>query len=364
MNNITKNIIGGVIIVIVLVLMWFFSTIVIYILIAAVISIVGRPIVRFFDGVRFRRFNLPHALSAILTLIVIVGSIFCLAAVFVPLIIHQAKVIAAIDVNAISADMRLRLKGVQDVLHQYGILRYYENLDTVLISKAKEIVSLSSLSDVLGSIVNIAGNLFIGMFSVIFISFFFLKDENLFSNIILVMTPEKSADKITVILRDTRYLLSRYFSGVCIQVFVMMTIEVTGLTIFGVPNALLIGTLGGMFIIIPYLGPLIGATVGILLGVSSIVSMGNYNDIIPIALIIIGVFSFANMVDNFVIQPFVFSNRVKAHPLEIFLVILMAGSMAGVPGMILAIPSYTVIRVIAREFFDKFSVVHSLTKNL
>ena len=138
----------------------------------------------------------------------------------------------------------------------------------------------------------------------------------------------------------------------------------TGLTIFGVPNALLIGTLGGMLIIIPYLGPLIGASVGILLGVSSIVSMGNYNDIISITLIIIGTFSFANMVDNFVIQPFVFSNRVKAHPLEIFFVILMAGSMAGVPGMILAIPSYTVIRVIAREFFDKFSVVHSLTKNL
>jgi predicted PurR-regulated permease PerM len=364
MNNITKNILGGIIIAFVLFLMWYFSTIVIYTLIAAVISIIGRPIVRFFDKIRFRRFKLPHVLSTFLTLFVIVGSVFLLVSIFVPLIINQAKMIADINVNAISADMRLRLKGVQDMLHHYGVLRYYENLDTVLISKAKEIVSLSTFSDILGSIVNIAGNFFIGMFSVFFISFFFLKDENLFSNIILVMTPEKSQDKITVILKDTRWLLSRYFSGICIQVFVMMTIEVTGLTIFGVPNALLIGTLGGMLIIIPYLGPLIGATAGVLLGVSSIVSMGNYNDIISITLIIIGVFSFANMVDNFVIQPFVFSNRVKAHPLEIFFVILMAGSMAGVPGMILAIPSYTVIRVIAREFFDKFSVVHSLTKNL
>ena len=152
--------------------MWYFSTIVIYTLIAAVISIVGRPIVRFFDKIRIRNFKLPHVLSTFLAIIVIVGSIVCLAAVFVPLIIHQAKVIAAIDVNAISADMRLRLKGVQDVLHQYGVLRYYENLDTVLISKAKEIVSLSTFSDILGSIVNIASNLFIGIFSVIFISSF------------------------------------------------------------------------------------------------------------------------------------------------------------------------------------------------
>jgi predicted PurR-regulated permease PerM len=260
--------------------------------------------------------------------------------------------------------MRLRFHGLQNVLREYGILRYYENLDTVIISKAKEIVSLSTFSDILGSLVNIASNLFIGMFSVIFISFFFLKDEKLFSNIILTVTPVQYADKITVILRDTRILLSRYFSGVCLQLFIMMTLEATGLSIFRIPNALLIGTFGGMMNIIPYIGPLIGATAGILLGVSSIVSAGNYTDIIPVALTIVAVFSFANLVDNFIIQPFVFSNRVKAHPLEIFFVVLMAGSIAGVPGMILAIPSYTVLRVIAREFFDKFSVVRNLTKNL
>jgi len=364
MNTITKNIIGGIIIAFVLFLMWYFSSLVIYTVIAVVISIIGRPIVNFFDRLRIWKLKLPHGLSTALALVVIIGSLIGLAAIFVPLIMHQAKVIAAIDVNAISIDMRLRLKGIQDVLHQYGILHYYENLDTVLINRAKEIVTLSSFSDILGSIFNFASNLFIGLFSVIFISFFFLKDENLFSHIILMTVPEQYADKTNVILTDTRKLLTRYFTGIVMQLCIMMTIEVTGLSIFGIPNALLIGTFGGMMNIIPYIGPLIGASVGILLGISSIVSFGNYNDIIPTALIIIGVFSFANMIDNFVIQPFVFSKRVKAHPLEIFFVVLMAGSMAGVPGMILAIPSYTVLRVIAREFFDKFSVVRNLTKNL
>ena len=364
MNTITKNIIGGIIIAFVLFLMWYFSSLVIYTVIAVVISIIGRPIVNFFDRLRIWKLKLPHGLSTVLALVIIIGSLIGLAAIFVPLIMHQAKVIAAIDVNAISVDMRLRLKGIQDVLHQYGILHYYENLDTVLINRAKEIVTLSSFSDILGSIFNFASNLFIGLFSVIFISFFFLKDENLFSHIILMAVPEQYADKTNVILKDTRNLLTRYFTGIVIQLCIMMTIEVTGLSIFGIPNALLIGAFGGMMNIIPYIGPLIGASVGILLGISSIVSFGNYNDIIPTALIIIGVFSFANMIDNFVIQPFVFSNRVKAHPLEIFFVVLMAGSMAGVPGMILAIPSYTVLRVIAREFFDKFSVVRNLTKHL
>ena len=364
MNNISKNIIIGVFIVIVLFLMWYFSSIVIYTLIAAVISIIGRPIVKFLDRIRFRRFKLPHVMNTIIAILVIIGSIIFLAAMFVPLIVEQAKVISAIDVNAISVDMRQRFHGLQDILHQYGVLKYYENLDTVLISKAKELVSFSSFADILGSVVNIASNLLIGFFSVIFISFFFLKEETLFSDIILMMVPEQYDDKVAVILKDARRLLSRYFSGVCLQLFIMMTIEVTGLSLFGVPNALLIGTFGGMMNIIPYIGPLIGASAGVLIGVSSLVAVGNYNDMFPIAITIICVFSFANLIDNFVIQPFVFSNRVKAHPLEIFFVVLMAGSVAGVPGMILAIPTYTVLRVIAREFFDKFSVIHNLTKNM
>ena len=364
MNNIAKNIIGVVVTILVLFLMWYFSNLVIYTLVAAIISVIGRPIVKFLDGLRFYRLKLPHVMSTIIALLLIIGTIVSLAAMFVPLIVYQAKVIASIDVNTVSVDMRLRLHGIQDLLHQYGILRYYENLDTVLIGKAKDIVRFYSFTDVIGSVVSIASNIFVGFFSVIFISFFFLKDETLFSNIILMLVHPQYSDKTAVILRDTRKLLSRYFSGVCLQLFIMMTIEVTGLTLFHVPNALLIGTLGGMMNIIPYIGPLIGATAGILLGVSSLVSMGNYNDIIPITITIICVFSFANLIDNFIIQPFVFSNRVKAHPLEIFFVVLMAGSVAGVSGMIVAIPLYTVLRVIAREFFDNFSVIHNLTKNM
>lgn len=364
MNNISKNIIVGVFAVIVLYLMWYFSSLVIYTLIAAVISIIGKPIVKFLDGIKLRRFKLPHVMNTIIAMLVIIGSIIFLAAMFVPLIMEQAKVISAIDVDAISLDMRQRFHGLQDILHQYGVLKYYENLDTVLISKAKELVSFSSFADILGSVVNIASNFFIGVFSVIFISFFFIKDETLFSDIILMMVPQQYDDKTAVILRDARRLLARYFSGVCLQLLIMMTLEVTGLSLFSVPNALLIGTFGGMMNIIPYIGPLIGASAGVLIGISSLVAVGNYNDMVPVAVTILSVFTLANLIDNFVIQPFVFSNRVKAHPLEIFFVVLMAGSVAGVPGMILAIPTYTVLRVIAREFFDKFSVIHNLTKNM
>ena len=76
------------------------------------------------------------------------------------------------------------------------------------------------------------------------------------------------------------------------------------------------------------------------------------------------VFAITQLIDNIVLQPLIYGNSVHAHPLEIFLVILLAGSMAGIPGMILAIPGYTVLRVILREFFNKYKLVETLTKNL
>ncbi len=364
MGKITKYIIGGLAVCGVLFVMWYFANLVIYTLIAVVISIVGKPIVKFLDGVRFKKIRIPHSWSTAIALLIIVGSIIGLAVIFVPLILQQARIVAAIDVNVISKDFHQRYIGLQNFLHDYGILGQRENLDAILISKAKEIVSFSSVTDLLGSIVNFASNMIIGLFSVVFISFFFLKEDKLFTNIILLLLPQKYDERISNVLHESNILLSRYFSGICIQLLTMMSLEVIGLSIFKVPNALLIGCFGGLMNIIPYVGPLIGAIIGILIGVSSIMSAGNYNDIIPMAITIVCVFSAANMVDNFVIQPFVFSNRVKAHPLEIFFVVLMAGSLAGVPGMVLAIPTYTVIRVIAKQFFLKFRVVQKLTQNL
>ena len=64
------------------------------------------------------------------------------------------------------------------------------------------------------------------------------------------------------------------------------------------------------------------------------------------------------------LQPTLYSERVKAHPLEIFLVILIAGSLAGIVGMLLAIPSYTVLRVFAKEFFSQYRLVRQLPEKI
>jgi predicted PurR-regulated permease PerM len=159
-------------------------------------------------------------------------------------------------------------------------------------------------------------------------------------------------------------MLSRYFIGLVSQLLMMMILLSIGLSIFGIENAILIGFFGGFMNVIPYLGPIIGCTVGTVLGMSVDLGMGMYEAAFNSGITVILVFIAANLIDNFVIQPLIYSNRVNAHPIEILLVILMAGSLAGIPGMVLAIPGYTVLRIIAKEFLSGFKLIDKLTENI
>jgi predicted PurR-regulated permease PerM len=165
-------------------------------------------------------------------------------------------------------------------------------------------------------------------------------------------------------MEKTQYFLTRYFIGLLGELVSMMTMITIALLILGIDNALTIGFIAGLMNIVPYLGPVIGAIFGVIIAVVTVLSQGLYDYVLLTALEVIAVIVGANLVDNLFLQPLIYSSSVKAHPVEIFLVIIMAGSIAGIPGMILAIPGYTMIRVIAKEFLGGFRFVQDWTKNI
>lgn len=181
---------------------------------------------------------------------------------------------------------------------------------------------------------------------------------------ILAVVPEEHHVAVKNVLNDSKELLMRYFIGLLTELICVMSIISLGLWIFGVKNALLLGFFGGLMNIIPYLGPLIGTLLGLLLGASATLASAEYASLLPIMLKIGGVFLVANYIDNLLLQPLIYSSSVKAHPLEIFFVIIIGGSLAGISGMLLAIPVYTVLRVIGKEFFSKFRFVKKLTEDI
>lgn len=363
--NINIKLIGAIAVsLLTLYLAWYFSGILIYVVIAGVFSFMGQPLVRLFDKIHFRKVKIPHTLSSVMTLILMILVLGSLIMIFVPIINSQAQLISGIDFEYLGKELGKPLHQIEKELIRFNLLDDGTTLEAMIIGEIESIINMASAKNLLGNVVGFAGNLFIGVFSVIFLTFFFLRDEHLFFNGIMLFVPVKFEEKGATILSDIRHLLSRYFVGLSLELLIMMTLITIGLKLFDVEGALLIGFLGGLMNVIPYLGPLIGASIGVLLGAASNLSSGLYDDIVPISTIILGTFLVANLIDNFLLQPYIYSTSVKSHPIEIFLVILMAGSMAGIPGMMLAIPGYTVLRIIAKQFFSQSKLVKTITKDI
>ncbi|MDP3463604.1 MAG: AI-2E family transporter [Bacteroidales bacterium] len=329
---------------------WYFSDVLLYIIIAAVLSILGRPMTRFLMLRKIGRFPINSTLAAIVTLLIIILIVTGFLMTIVPLINNQALMIAEINTMEVSEYFAVFLTNVHDLLVAYNIIPKEQSLQFYLEQQLIDLVQMINVTGFFGSLISTTGSILMGIFVVLFLSFFFLQDDQMLKNSILTILPDKYADDTKRVLSESRFLLTRYLLGIVLELVSMITLITIGLSIFGIRNAMIIGFLGGLMNIIPYLGPIIGATIGLILGIISVLSYGEYDQIVSTLVIILLTFSASNLIDNFFLQPMIYSKSVKAHPIEVFLVIILAGKLAGIGGMILAIPVYTVVRLIVRQF--------------
>jgi predicted PurR-regulated permease PerM len=235
-----------------------------------------------------------------------------------------------------------------------------------IVGKVAGVLNINMIQNFIGSGINVLGNVLIAVFSITFITFFFLKDQRLFFESILMWVPDKYVEHVTRALYSVKRLLTRYFIGIVIQSTCIMILITIGMTIAGIDfqQALVMGLILGILNVIPYVGPWIGLFIAIIMGVASHINQDFPTVVIPLVTYMIIVEAITHLIDNVLFQPVIFSNSVKAHPLEIFIVVLAAGFAAGVPGMIFGIPAYTVLRVFAREFFYNFKAVQKITSSL
>ena len=208
------------------------------------------------------------------------------------------------------------------------------------------------------------GNLILGISSVLFISFFFLREQGLFYKMVQSLVPNEYEAKTAHAIDQTSKLLIRYFTGILIQMSIVTMLVSIPLRILGIDNALLIAFFAAILNVIPYIGPIIGALFGVVITLSSGTAAPFYEETMPQIIKVLSVFVGMQLIDNFILQPTIFSKSVKAHPLEIFLVVLIGAKLGGILGMVLAIPVYTAFRVIGKVFLSEFKVVQNLTRNI
>ena len=362
----TKSILVFVTILIVALLFWYFSTILIYILIAGIISLMGKPLMVLLEKIKFKQFKLPRSVNAIITLLTFWVIIVYFFKIMLPIVVYQANQFSKIDITQVENSIQPQINELGKMTHQENLLQE-EKVSEYISEKVTGFLNISNLSSFFSFISSMLGNIFIATFSITFIVFFFLMDDKMFYRIILFFVPDKYDERFLKVLNEIQQLLSRYFVGIGIESFLVAALRVLAFHfILGMSfsDSLVIGIFSGIINVVPFVGPIIGTIFSVLFTI-----VISFNAPLPYALgyeilFVVIIYLAVQLIDNFLFQPYIYSKSVKAHPLEVFLVILMAGSVAGIPGMILGIPVYTALRVIANEFFSRFKVVREITNNL
>lgn len=332
------------------------KTVIIYLIIALILTLIGNPVLDFFKT----RLKFKNIFATVTTLLLFVLIIFGFVMMFIPLISDQGQNLSLLKTSEIE-------KNVIQLTNQISVFLESHHIDSSKIFKDSNITSKLNfyfIPNFLNALLGTISDFGIGLASVLFITFFFLKDQSLFLEGAKKLIPDSHEEKILNSLHKINHLLSRYFIGLLLQLFIVFFLYLIVLGVFGIQNALIIAFLCAVLNIIPYIGPLIASILAAILTMLNNLGADFQTEVLPTTLYVLLGFWIVQIIDNNVSQPIIFSKSVSSHPLEIFLVILVAGFFSGILGMVIAVPLYTILKVVAKEFFPENSLVQLLTKNI
>ena len=362
-----KWLLAAFVVVIVWLLFRQFGSVVVYVLLAGVVSLIAKPLKMMLAKIRIKGHRAPDwflaILSILLILVIFCGIIAGLAPMVKEVISDVASVTGDTSLGAISSNLA--------ELNAYLVKTFDLNpgfrIEVAILHQVKSLINVNIFGNVIGSVASALASFGIGLFSVVFIAFFFIRDEKLFSRIICALAPDRHEDEVAQSLSDVEHLLSRYFIGLIVEMSCVGLIDFLGLWAIArleLGTAIGIGFMAGLLNIIPYVGPLLGGVLGTIIAMTirycGTGACGLDIGFWGFLAILVAVFLLAQLVDNFILQPVIYSTSIQASPLEIFIVMLLAGTMGGILGMLTAIPAYTVVRVVAGRFFPQVKFIRRL----
>ncbi|MBA3664844.1 MAG: AI-2E family transporter [Bacteroidetes bacterium] len=324
-----------------------FFKILIYLTISLILFLVAYPLTYRIERIRLGKYKVPDGIAALLTILCMIGVVTALFFTIIPPLITEINFLSTLNFYDVLRNLIDQFPLIKSNLLKLG---NEEDLKRNLSSELNNFINSNNISNVLNNIFNYFSSILGGTLCVLFITFFLLKDELIVKSSLFTITPVGKEKEMREIFRTSKRMLSKYFGALFLDMFLVGTAVMICLSILGIKNALIISFAAGILNIIPYIGSMIVMILAIFLGVSGCISSGNYELIGPTINKIFFTLLSINLIDGFIIQPLLFSNSVKAHPLEIFIVTLMAAALGGIFGMVVALPVYTIIRIVAKEF--------------
>lgn len=334
---------------------YYFPDILLYLFLAFILMLIGNPLASAISKVKIGKRHIPRSISAALTILVFISVLLLSVLFFVPSLVKELRVLENIDYENLMVNLNVYLNEFQQFLYHKGFIPVDQTLVGIVVDHIKNWIDLTSIPSILGNVVNSTGTFFFGLFAVFFIAFFFIKDDMHIENLIKFFFNKKYVTRLTLVVENINHLLSRYFVGLLVKTGIMTLLLYIGFLLFGIKGALLMALIGGITNIIPYLGPFIGWGIVCIFGLTNGIGTGMYADILPMLIKISITFISANVVDNVVLGPVIYSQSIKAHPVEVFLVTILGGRIGGMAGMVLGIPVYTILRIIVKEIYHYVS---------
>ena len=313
-------------------LFWKLSILFAYLFISIILAIVLNPLNK---KLQFHKLN--KLFSSLICILIIFLVIFILGFVGSPIILDEIETISKIDYNNFQNYLNNWISDINNFFKKYNI---NSNI------KSDEIFSLlnfTSFTSLFAKTFSLLGNVFLASFSICFITFFLLKDTEILKDKFLKFISSyisKSEEKLI----EITYYLRRYFTGLITQLSILFFCYGIGMDFLNIQHAWVIALFAAIINIIPYVGPIIGFSFASII----IITTTQNIDLIPNLLLKTFIlFAIIQNSDNFIFQPMIFSKILKIHPLEIFTIVLAAGMLGGIVWMLLAIPSYAVIKILA-----------------
>lgn len=334
---------------------WYFSNIFIYLTVSIVLATVLRPMTNQISRFELLGGKVPRYIAILGSYSVLIAVISLFAILFIPLILAQMEVLSTIDFSVIFDSLVKPVRWVEDFL----ILNKLTDRPAGFMVESMragvvDFIHSLNFTEILNHLISFTGNFFIGLLAVVFITFFLLYENGIIRRQIISVVPNQYFEVFISALYKIERLLSNFLLGIFFQMASIFSLAAIGLSIVGVNYALTIAVFAAIANLIPYLGPLLGGIFGIAVTLSTSGDFSLSNDTLWLVIKVFSVFAVVQATDNLVLQPLIFSKSVKAHPLEIFVIIFVAATIAGIPGMIVAIPVYTVIRVSSSEIYAGF----------
>lgn len=347
---------------------WYFRTILLYIAVAVVISLIGKPIVKTITSIRIKHFHIPRWLAAAITLTLMICICLSLFLLLAPIIGQFVHLLNNMNLGTLGSQVYEPLEKLNEfIIKSIPSMTPDFRIEVYLFDYIRDFVNLNTFSNIIVSLASFIADFGIAVFSIVFIAFFLLLENGLITNVLTTLVPDRLEDNVRRATKSINSLLSRYFAGIFLESLFVATLNSLGLVFIAKMDprlAIVVGFASGILNIIPYLGPLIGDLLAVVMALIFHINNAVEMPLLLFLLIVLAIFIVTQLIDNYVFQPLIYSNSVKAHPLEIFLIILIAGQIGGVFGILIAVPFYTVLRVIASEFLSQSKFVQKLTQNI